>query len=71
MKAFKKAFASLVFMEGTDWDNYVQSVAFAHNSTPHMSTGHSPFYLMYGRVTVVPIQRHLDIPLLDPSSKAG
>ena len=69
MKTLKKALASLVSEDETNWDVFAQSVAFAHNSTPHTSTRHSPFYLMYGREAVMPIQRHLDIPPLDPSSK--
>ena len=31
------------------WPEQLDYVTFAYNTTPHSSTGHSPFYLMYGR----------------------
>jgi hypothetical protein len=31
------------------WPLYIGDLVFAYNTTPHSSTGHSPFYLLYGR----------------------
>ncbi|KAJ9524346.1 hypothetical protein QJQ45_008554 [Haematococcus lacustris] len=32
----------------TDWDQYLAAVEFAYNSSTHVGTGFSPFYLNYG-----------------------
>ncbi|PHJ20661.1 hypothetical protein CSUI_005494, partial [Cystoisospora suis] len=34
-----------------------------------MATGFSPFFLTHGREAILPVQRHLDEPRLDPTSK--
>src|SRR5260370_29626544 len=31
-----------------DWVKWLHTLAFAYNSTPQMSTGYSPFFLLYG-----------------------
>lgn len=38
-----------------DWRSYVNSLTYAYNCTRHDSTGHSPFYLMFGRKPRLPI----------------
>jgi transposase InsO family protein len=39
-----------------DWDIYLSSVLFAYRTKRHNTTRHEPFYLMYGRDAVLPIE---------------
>ena len=60
MRTLKKGLSSLVSEHGRDWDLYLSAVAYAHNTTPDMSTGYSPFFLTHGREATLFIQRHFD-----------
>ena len=44
-----------------NWKSYVSPLVFAHNSTRHESTGHSPFMLMFGRNPRLPIDAALGL----------
>lgn len=37
------------------WPQMLQTLTFAYNCTAHESTGHAPFYLMYGRIPRLPV----------------
>lgn len=37
------------------WPEYLQQVLFNYNTTPHHTTGHSPFFLMFGRDPQLPV----------------
>ena len=37
------------------WSKYIAEVCWTYNSTPHVATGFSPFYLMFGRTPKLPM----------------
>jgi len=39
-----------------DWDNYLSPLLFAYRAVPQMSTGFSPFELLYWRYVRGPMQ---------------
>ncbi|GET03434.1 DDE-type integrase/transposase/recombinase [Rhizophagus clarus] len=39
-----------------DWNLYVSTALFAYRTRKHNTTRHEPFYLMYGRKTILPIE---------------
>ena len=41
--------------EKKNWSKFIPKLAFAYNSTINKSTGFSPFFLMYGRESRLPI----------------
>ena len=47
-RTLKQMLSKLVSKGGRDWDQLLGPVLFAYRTTPHASTGMSPFYLMYG-----------------------
>ena len=69
MRTLKKGLSGLVAEDGRDWDLYLSAVALAHNSTPNVATGFSPFFLVHGREALLPVQRHLDEPRLDATAR--
>jgi len=41
--------ATMVDHHGDEWENHLAKVCFVYNTSVHVSTGFTPFYLMYGR----------------------
>lgn len=39
-----------------NWDEYLESILLAYRTSKHASTKYSPFYLMYGRDAVLPVE---------------
>ena len=42
------------------WDEFIDTVVFAYNTSCHESTCYSPFEVMFGRKAVLPIQINVD-----------
>ncbi|KAJ9534829.1 hypothetical protein QJQ45_017277 [Haematococcus lacustris] len=54
----------------TDWDQHLAAVEFAYNSSEHVGTGFTPFYLNYGQHPTTPSALLLPPPTLVPSQVA-
>ena len=52
-KILKQMLTKLDAKGGCNWDTLLGPVLFAYRNTPHSSTGMTPFYLIYGRDTVL------------------
>jgi hypothetical protein len=47
----------------TDWDLYLQGCTFGYNSSPCLqSNGYPPFYLLFGRLPLLPVDTALILP---------
>jgi hypothetical protein len=44
----------LQFTSEREWDQLLQVATFAYNTTVNSATGHTPFYLMFGRAARIP-----------------
>ena len=52
------------------WDELLPAAALAYRTTPNTSTGFSPFFLVTGTGTVLPLSREWDAPSFDSSGPA-
>ena len=46
----------------SDWDTWLPMVAMAYNGSIHSSTGYSPYYLMFGRNMLMPLELIMPTP---------
>ena len=53
-RTLKQQLAKLIHQHGGEWDHYLPAVVLSFNSTPHSSTGYSPYFLAHGREPRVP-----------------
>lgn len=56
--------AKLVTAGGHNWDSLLGPVLFAYRTTPHSSTGLSPFYVLYGRNPQLPTSLDFSLPVV-------
>ena len=56
----KKMLAAFVNERCDDWDLYVNKVAFAYNTSVHITTQQTPFELQFGRMPIIPIDLIFD-----------
>ena len=47
-QTLKAMLSKLVTNKGHDWDRLIEPLLFAYQTTPHSSTGETPFFLLYG-----------------------
>ena len=62
-------FHNRVAQENTDWAKKLQSILFAYRIHKQASTRFSPFYMMYGRESLIPWQMENDLGPLDISQE--
>ena len=48
-----------------NWPEWVSTLTHAYNATICHATGFSPFFLMYGRIPILPIDVEFDVMLPD------
>ena len=63
-RTLKQMLAKLVAKGGHNWDSLLAPVLFAYRTTPHSSTGLTPFYLLYGRNPQLPTSLDFSIPVM-------
>ena len=63
MRPLKKILSIQVSEMGNHWDLCCSAASYAYNSTPHVLTQRSPFFLMHGFEALLPVQRELELPM--------
>jgi hypothetical protein len=51
--------AKCVSQSSKDWDSFITPALFAYRTTKHSTTHHEPFFLVYGRESVLPIELNI------------
>ena len=59
----KQMLSKVVNKGGRDWDDLLGPVLLAYRATSHVSSGMSPFYLLYGRDPKLPTQLDFQVPV--------
>jgi hypothetical protein len=54
-RTIKDMLSKYISANQTDWDNYIDGIVLAYNTTPHETTGISPYRLVFGREARLPI----------------
>jgi transposase InsO family protein len=65
----KKALSLLVQRDQNEWDLYLDCVLFAYRTTVHYKVNEVPFFLLYGRDVVLPVDLAFgQLPQVEPES---
>ena len=51
-----KAIVKYLNPEQDDWDEHIDAILFSYRTSIHASTKFTPFYLIYGREAVLPVE---------------
>jgi hypothetical protein len=54
-----ESLAKYVHAFGQEWDLYIPSVLLAYRTIKHNTTKFDPFYLLYGRTAILPMETHV------------
>ncbi|KAL7868371.1 hypothetical protein SRHO_G00097550 [Serrasalmus rhombeus] len=54
-RTLKDQLAKYMSQSGGEWDSYLPQIELAYNSSVHLSTGFSPFFLVHGREPHLPV----------------
>ena len=63
-KMLCEAMAKLI-THGENWDKFIPSILFAYQTRKQKSTGIEPFYLVYGRQAMLPMDNDQDITIVN------
>ena len=55
-QTLQRALLKMIDENQSDWDKYLDSVLFAYHTSKQASTKFSPFFLLYGREPVLPVE---------------
>ena len=55
-QTLQRALLKMIDENQSDWDKYLDSVLFAYRTSKQASTKFSPFFLLYGREPVLPVE---------------
>jgi len=53
--------------KNTPWDELLSSAIFSYRTTPHSTTGYTPFFLMHGREAILPLEFTIPTHRFTPS----
>ena len=54
-KTIKQILSRYISISQTDWDRYIDGIAMAYNSTPHETTGITPYRMVFGTEISIPL----------------
>jgi len=60
--------ATMVNDHGSSWEDHLPKVCFAYNTSTHISTGYTPFYMNYGREAKIPADIIYGTPVEQPQT---